>query len=192
MKYTVEFLENKKVMVGGVEKEIKEGSFTDESGNKINATIWRFDKDTVEFPNYAQIAPGSTLDANPWSKPGSDKITLYAPKISATGGNRGAGMSAMKTAQIEKAMDKKAGQIHEAQERSAWMWAKNNAAMLIGNQNYFKSADYTNAEISREIIALATLIYNGEPTEPFTSKHIDEDLAGMGDDGWQASGLERT
>lgn len=121
MKYTVDFLENKKVLVGGVEKEVKEGTFTDESGNTIKATIWRFDKDKVEFPNYAQIAPGSTLDANPWSKEGSTKITLYAPKIASTGGFKGgAGMSALKTAQIEKTMEKKEQSISKFQDNKEW------------------------------------------------------------------------
>lgn len=166
MKIQIDFLENKTISVGGRDIELKNVSYTNEQGGKVEATIWRFDKDNVEFPGWAEIAPGSTIEANPWSKPGSDKTTLYPVK---TASNKGAGMAAMKTAQINQAMDKKAQQIHAAQDRSAWMWAKTNASTLISNTQFVKNYENLN-QVANDVVELATKIYNGEPTEPFTSE----------------------
>lgn len=167
MIYTVDFLENKKVMVSGVEKEIKEGTFTDESGNKVTATIWRFDKNNAEFPNWSEIAPGSTLTANPWSKEGSDKITLYAPKTAATGGTRtgGAGMMAQKEKAIANAQDRKERSIHAAQDRTQWIWSRRSAAELVIHHPTFKFL--SESELLDKIQELATEIDLMNPTKPF-------------------------
>ncbi len=75
---------------------------------------------------------------------------------------------AFKSAQIEKAMDKKADQIAKAQDRSAWMWAKTNASTILAPNYAINGRPPVNV-IADEVIRLATLIYNGEPTEPFSS-----------------------
>lgn len=100
---------------------------------------------------------------------------LVTPKKAAGG----AYMANQKAQEIEKAMDKKAGQIAQAQDRSAWMWAKNNAAMLLANHPLFK--DLRPQEIAPRTIELATKIYNGEPDEPFTSPSRDEPEVDMSD-----------
>lgn len=69
---------------------------------------------------------------------------------------------------VAVAQDKKAQNIAQAQDRSAWMWAKNNAAMLIANSPALKTMN--KEKMADAVIDLATLIYNGEPTEPFSSK----------------------
>lgn len=73
-----------------------------------------------------------------------------------------------KAAVIEKAMDKKNQNIAAAQDRSAWMWAKTNASTLL--QGQLNGLDIF--EIRDKVIELATYIYNGEPTEPFTSPKV--------------------
>lgn len=86
---------------------------------------------------------------------------LVSPKQSA--GNN------FKTATIEKAMDKKAQNIAQAQDRSAWMWAKTNASTLLAGSMNSINGTLDNQLIASKVIHLATLIYNGEPFEPFTS-----------------------
>lgn len=161
----IEFLKNSKVLVGGVEKEIKEVTYKDETGSDITATIWRFDKDNAEFPGWAYIAPGSTIEANPWTKPGSDKITLYAPKPSVSGGARGSGIQALKYKSIATAQERKEKSIHAAQDRAALMWAKYGACQLVANHPSYKFN--TQDQIIDLIEDLATKIYNMEPNTPF-------------------------
>lgn len=76
------------------------------------------------------------------------------------------GNAGFKQAQIEKSMDKKAQQIEQAQDRSAWMWAKNNASLLVAHR-LSNVVPKSREELADEVIELATLIYNGEPTKPF-------------------------
>ncbi len=66
---------------------------------------------------------------------------------------------------IEGFQQSKAKSIAEAQDRSAWMWAKTNASTLLAGK--FTGLD--NQGIAELVLDLATKIYNGEPTEPFTS-----------------------
>lgn len=68
-----------------------------------------------------------------------------------------------KGAMISEAQDVKAKNIAAAQDRSAWMWAKNNASTLYGDSLYNRP----NEDIALLVLDLATKIYNGEPTEPF-------------------------
>lgn len=166
MNITIDFLQNKKILVAGVEKEIKEVSYIDESGNSVNATIWRFDKDNVEFPNWSQIAPGSTIEANPWNKPGSDKITLYAPKIMRTKASTFGNKPKVDVEGRLKVQEEITKNVKAAQDRTAWMYAKNNAATLLANIEA-RHEGGTTQEIANEVIDLATKIYNGEPTSPF-------------------------
>lgn len=66
---------------------------------------------------------------------------------------------------IEEAQERKAQHIAEAQDRSAWMWAKNNAAELVANNDQYKNKPY--GEQLDIINELATSIYNQEPLRPF-------------------------
>ena len=68
-----------------------------------------------------------------------------------------------KASQIGEFQHNKATQIAEAQDRSAWMWAKTNASTLIGDSMSSASTE----TIANRVLDLATKIYNGEPTVPF-------------------------
>lgn len=76
-------------------------------------------------------------------------------------------MDNKKTETFEKLQDRKAGQIEKAQDRSAWMWAKNNASTLLAAHPGFQTMKPQ--DVATQVIELATKIYNGEPTEPFSS-----------------------
>ena len=155
-------------------KEYKKVSFKDASGAMIDASVWS------DTPFYAQIAPGSEIEAEVRKSADGKYTNLVMANQGSTGGNRGAGLTAMKTAQIEKAMDKKAGQIAQAQDRSAWMWAKTNASTLLAaKEGHLVGKTIQN--ISQDVILLATLIYNGEPTEPFTTPSREEPEVDMSD-----------
>jgi hypothetical protein len=68
-----------------------------------------------------------------------------------------------KSQQIEKVMDKKADQIAQAQDRSAWMWAKNSACLLVAHHPAYRDEESPFAMVEE----LATKIYNSEPLTPF-------------------------
>lgn len=70
-----------------------------------------------------------------------------------------------KSAQTKEFMDIKAKNIAQAQDRSAWMWAKTNASTLIAGTPHTNTPELQ--EIADKVLTLATKIYNGEPTEPF-------------------------
>ena len=151
-KITIDWSEVKTTSKG---KEYKVVSFKDESGSEVKASAWS------DAPFYTQIAPGAEIEAEVKKSPDGK----YTNLVGANTGSRGAGIQAMKTAQIEHAMDKKAQQIAVAQDRSAWMWAKTNASTLIANNENYRA--YPIHKIADEVIELATKIYNGEPLVPF-------------------------
>ena len=153
MKITIDWSETKTTSTG---KEYKAVTFKDESGAEVKASVWS------DAPFYASIAPGSEVDVEVRKSTDGKYTNLVGASQPRTGG---AGMMAMKTAQIDKAMDKKARSIHEAQDRSAWMWSKNNASMLVANNDSTK-----NLPLSEQIdliVDMATNIYNSEPSKPF-------------------------
>ncbi len=67
--------------------------------------------------------------------------------------------------QITSFQNRKADSIKAAQDRSSWMWAKNNASELLAKRGWTKGVDLD--VMANEVIELATKIYNGEPTTPF-------------------------
>ena len=67
---------------------------------------------------------------------------------------------------VEKAQEVKAKNIAQAQDRSAWMWAKTNATTIITSSNLKDGETSSAEEMVDKMLALATKIYNGEP-EPF-------------------------
>jgi hypothetical protein len=68
---------------------------------------------------------------------------------------------------ISEAQQRKEQSIAAAQDRTAWMWAKNNASELLAGTF---TSEVSNSYITECVIELATKIYNGEPTEPFSSR----------------------
>lgn len=134
-----------------------------EDGTKINdVSINRANKKGEVFPNFDEIRPGNSIDGTLWQSP-SGKWYLFAPKEQS---NRKPNMDRImdkKANLISEAQGEKAKHIAEAQDRSAWMWAKTNATTLIGDS--MKDSD--NDTITDRILDLATKIYNGEPLSPF-------------------------
>ena len=130
-KYTITWVELKKVNIGGVEKELYEGEFVNNLGNKVEATIWRFDKDGKEFPGWSEIRPGGEITGNPWTKPGTTKVTIYPPSPEKRSGGA---VGAFKQAQIEKTMDKKnenIGKVMDRKEESIRLASAQRDAVLI-------------------------------------------------------------
>lgn len=74
-----------------------------------------------------------------------------------------------KGAMISEAQDVKAKNIAAAQDRSAWMWAKNNASTLVAEMIKIEihQPSYDDTNVLDRVIDLATKIYNSEPQEPF-------------------------
>lgn len=74
-KFTVGWVKEK--MVG--EKKALEVTAKDESGKDATFTVWQFDKDNKEFPNFGGIQAGQVIEGNLWTKDGK-YYSLYAPK----------------------------------------------------------------------------------------------------------------
>lgn len=92
----------------------------------------------------------------------------WKPKLEAPGFMKKPNMDRImekKQAGIAESQETKAKNIAEAQDRSAWMWAKTNASTLIANNPVCK--EYTITEIFEQVEILATKIYNSEPLTPF-------------------------
>lgn len=153
MKYTVKEANDKEWN----DKKFVEAVIVDEKGEEFKVSFWNGELNGSDGTKLATIdGELSKNDKGYWK--------LSTAKKAAGG----AYMTAQKAQVIEKAMDKKADQIAKAQDRSAWMWAKTNAATILANNTSLKS--YESVEnIANVVIKLATLIYNGEPTEPFTT-----------------------
>lgn len=144
MKYQVKIIEEKQSSTG---KPMWRATFQDPDGNEEALNI--FDK--VEGEVEGEIYTNDKGYKN------------FKPKSQAVKSNY---MAQQKEKVINEAMDKKANQIHAAQDRSAWMWAKTSACTLIANKSYGTAVD-TNEEVLENIHKLATKIYNMEPLTPF-------------------------
>lgn len=113
------------------------------------------------YPDFSNVNEGSVItakmvkDGNYWNLQPDE-----AQKP------RGGASTAFKSAQIAEAQEKKAQSIAQAQDKSAWMWAKNNASTLLAaDPGRINGMDKD--EIIEWVIDLATKIYNSEPLEPF-------------------------
>lgn len=146
------------VKTTGTGKEYKKITGKDEQEILVEASVWS------DAPFYAQIAPGATIEAE-IRKSADGKYTNLVSAQNGTNRGGGAGMLAAKEKSIEKAQENKNRNIQAAQDRSAWMWAKNNAVMLIANHDSYKFVSIN--EMERTIEDLATKIYNFEPITPF-------------------------
>lgn len=155
MKYTIEKIDNK----------------VSAKGNAYAVCTLKDKDKTLEctlfssFPNFANLKVGDEVEGELKSKDYQGKVsfTLEVPKQASGGNFRRSGGN---TEAIKEAQANKAKSIAEAQDRSAWMWAKTNASTILQNADG-RFAGKSNEEIANEIIDLATKIYNGEPTEPF-------------------------
>lgn len=121
-----------------------------------------------DFPDFANIKADSIIRGK--LEPKGQYLNLISETQAAPRGGKPNMDRVMekKADMVAVAQDKKAQNIAQAQDRSAWMWAKNNAAMLIANSPALKTMN--KEKMADAVIDLATLIYNGEPTEPFSSK----------------------
>lgn len=145
--------------------EWKVATLSDEKGTQYtDVSINAVSKKGEPFPNFENISLETPVIGVLWTSP-SGKHYLFPPKAN-VGHSRASG-GAFKTEQIKEAQASKARSIAEAQDRSAWMWAKTNAATILAGTERFKDPLLTNKQISDIVIDLATKIYNGEPTEPF-------------------------
>lgn len=113
MKYSIQWCEKKSINVGGVQKQLLEGTFKGVDGIEIQATIWRDSKDGSVFPNFDTIMNGSEIEANPWTNPKTGKIALYPIKEAVKGSFA---PRAGNSVAIGKAMDKKIEAIGDFQD----------------------------------------------------------------------------
>lgn len=141
--YKIKWVELKKVTVGGVEKEIYEGTFTNNLGSDIQATIWKFDKENIEFPGWSEIRPGGEVTGNPWTKPGTTKVTIYPPSENKP---RGGAPSAYKGKQIEEAQVRKNEMIGKTMDRKeesiALAGAQRDAVLIVTTMINTLGKDY--------------------------------------------------
>lgn len=155
MVYIIDWSEEKTTSTG---KQFKKVTAKDEQGNVFEGNIWS------DASFYAKTGPGSEVEAEIRVTPDGKYKSLVDAKIARTQAStwsRGA-----KTAEIKEAMEKKAEQIHAAQDRSAWMWAKTNASTLLSSGD-IRMSQFSNEEILARVVDLATKIYNAEPNTPF-------------------------
>ena len=156
MQYKVQTLEISTTNTG---KRKMNCELTNEMGDVIKATIWE------DFPNFQGITFGSMIEGD--LVPAKDP--KYRPSLSAPKQNRAITRNFTPKKDISEsvntALETKARNIAQAQDRSAWMWAKNNASDLVANHPAFKFLD--KAQLIKEIEEIATKIYNAEPLAPF-------------------------
>lgn len=159
MQYKIDWLEVKS-------PEWKMISITNEAGiSYTDVSLNKRDKKGTEFPNFDNLKAGDTIHGEYWETSDKSKRYLYPPRPQSTNGGpirRQPGASAMA---IKEAQETKAKNIAQAQDRAAWMWAKNNASQLLSAKTELDGISMN--DIAGEVIKLATKIYNGEPTEPF-------------------------
>jgi len=141
-------------------KPYKACEVEDESGASFKVNIWS------DFPDFSNLAVDSVVRAKleqngqywniksetqdkPKGKPNMERVMEK------------------KADMISVSQDKKAQNIAQAQDRSAWMWAKNNASMILANQKQEALNIRDLDEIAEMVVDLATKIYNAEPTMPF-------------------------
>lgn len=120
MRYLTLNIEKKTVTIGGVPKQVINGTFKDISGNEVEASIWKVNKDG-DFPNFDTLAAGQEFEGNAWTSP-AGKTSIYPPKpqgggkSSPTGGVKAGIAQAMekKETSIGKSMDRKEESIKES------------------------------------------------------------------------------
>lgn len=164
MKYILQWVESKS-------PEWKVATITNEAGlSYSDVSINKTNKKGEVFPNFDTMMVGHTIEGEYWETPDKSKKYLFPPRpinTSPRGSGSFTGASKMmekKQEGIKESLDIKARNIAQAQDRSAWMWAKTNASELLKG---LYSDQISNDEIANQVLDLATKIYNGEPLEPF-------------------------
>lgn len=64
-------------------KELAKVSAVDVSGNSLEATIWKLDKEGQVFPNFDSLTANAQIEANQWQNPKDGTFTLYPTKNTA-------------------------------------------------------------------------------------------------------------
>lgn len=146
----------------------KKATLQNEAGATFpDVSINAVSKKGEPFPNFANLAEGQEVDGILWESP-KGPWYLFPPKpVNSSPRGSGGSTGAYKTKQITEAMDTKARNIAEAQDRSAWMWSKTNAATLLAGHDSIRGV--TPNGIVDIMIGMATKIYNAEPIEPFST-----------------------
>lgn len=138
----------------------------DEGGTEFKeVSINRTNKKGEVFPNFDGIMPGTEIEGNMWTSD-AGKHYLFAPKPQRAGGRSFSKSKEVVEGQL-KVQEEISKNVAKAQDRTAWMWAKNNAATLIAATSTIKESGFDSQGIADAVIELATKIYNGEPTDPF-------------------------
>lgn len=160
MKITIDWLEEK---ISSSGTKYAKANVTDETGKTTeNVAIFS------SFPGFTELAAGHTVEGiikeKDWQGKKSyslEKEIVVRPPGARPNMDR---IMEKKAGLISEAQGRKEQSIREAQDRTAWMWAKNNATELLAGTI---PSSYTKEAIAKEVLELATEIYNGEPTKPF-------------------------
>lgn len=158
IKYTISTIERKHI--DSINKDVANCKIADEQGNEYpkQVSIWS------DFPNFATLDVGTEVEGEVKENT-KGYASLYAPKVEGTKGGAGIARSMeLKNTNIALAQQRKDASIHSAQERSAWMWAKTNAATLIESSPVPFESD---ENLLKRLHELSTQIYNMEPLTPF-------------------------
>lgn len=153
MKYTIKWCEiTKNGNTNGREWQMTKMTLVDEAG-----------KETDEVTTFDTVINGGTIEGEIVQK-GQYLNFVTAKPESGRKPNMDRVME-KKATMIGEAQTAKAQHIAEAQDRSAWMWAKNNASTLLASRGISPITPIDG--IADMVTDLATKIYNAEPTTPF-------------------------
>lgn len=151
-KYKINWCEVKRTgNTNGRAWSITEMTLVDEQGNE-----------TTNVSTFDNVSPGQELEGQ-IVKNDKGYLNFVKKQVESVRKPNMDRLMDKKASQIGEFQQNKATQIAEAQDRSAWMWAKTNASTLIGDS--MSSAN--NNTIANRVLDLATMIYNGEPLRPF-------------------------
>jgi hypothetical protein len=156
MKYTIDWSEEKTTSTG---KPFKKVTAVDEDGKKVDANVWS------DAPFFAQVAPGATVEAELKVSADGKYTSLQGPKTERTGASAYSRTPKVDVAGHLEVQKEITRNVVAAQDRTAWMWAKNNAAMLVANHQAYKF--YSEEKVLDLVEDMATKIYNFEPLTPF-------------------------
>lgn len=140
MKYKIDFAKKGKYST--------EATVIDEQNQKLEVLLGK------ELENTMQ---GTTVEGKLWTSPKNGKVYLFEEKMKSAPTGMKPDFMKKNNEHIIEAQQRKEKSIAAAQDRTAWLWAKNNAVELL------KGGDWSIEKVNE----LATEIYNLEPTKPF-------------------------
>jgi len=153
MKFTVDWAENKTAKTG---KPYKSLTIKGDDGKPVNVNIFS------DWPDFANIAPGSQIDGELEQNGKYINIKSNAIKERKPSMDR---LMDKKVASIAEFQASKSQSISQAQDRTALMWAKNNASELVAHHPVYKNLK-DEVEVEMAIEALASKILHMDLT-PF-------------------------